>query len=29
MNEKTAQLMRWHAEKLMNDGKLKHPADGS
>jgi hypothetical protein len=26
---KTARLMRWHAEKLVNDGKLKHLADGS
>jgi hypothetical protein len=29
VNEKIAELMRWHAAKRMNDGKLKHPADGS
>ena len=28
-NEKTAELMRWHAEKHVNDGKLRHPTDGS
>ena len=28
-NEKIAKLMRWHAEKRMNDGKLRHLADGS
>jgi hypothetical protein len=21
--------MRWHDEKRVNDGKLRHPADGS
>ena len=26
---KTIELMRWHAKKRMNDGKLRHPADGS
>ena len=29
VNEKTAELMRWHAEKRVNDGKLRHLADGS
>jgi hypothetical protein len=29
VNEKIAELMRWHATKRMNDGKLRHPADGS
>jgi hypothetical protein len=28
-NEKIAELMRWHAKERMNDGKLRHPADGS
>jgi hypothetical protein len=28
-NEKTTELMRWHAKKHVNDGKLKHPTDGS
>jgi hypothetical protein len=27
--QKTAELMRWHAKKRVNDGKLRHPADGS
>ena len=27
-NEKIAELMMWHAEKHVNDGKLRHPADG-
>ena len=29
VNEKTAELMRWHAKKCVNDGKLRHPTDGS
>jgi hypothetical protein len=29
VNKKTAELMRWHDEKRVNDGKLRHPADGS
>jgi hypothetical protein len=28
-NEKIAELMRWHEEKRMNEGKLRHLADGS
>jgi hypothetical protein len=28
-NPKTAKLMRWHAEERLQDGKLRHPADGS
>jgi hypothetical protein len=28
-NEKTTELMRWHADKHVNDEKLRHPADGS
>ena len=28
-NKKIAELMRWHAEMHVNDGKLRHPADGS
>ena len=28
-NEKIVELMRWHAKKHVNDGKLRHPADGS
>ena len=28
-NEKTAELMRWHAKKRVNDGKLRQLADGS
>jgi hypothetical protein len=27
--QKIAELMRWHAEKRVNDGKLRHLADGS
>ena len=26
---KTTKLMRWHAEDRVNDGKLRHPADGA
>ena len=26
---KTAKLMRWHAEDRVNDGKLRHPTDGT
>ena len=29
VNKKTAEPMRWHAEKHVNDGKLRHPANGS
>jgi hypothetical protein len=29
VNKKTTELMRWHAKKRVNDGKLRHPADGS
>ena len=28
-SEKTTELMRWHAKKRMNDGKLRHLANGS
>ena len=28
-NEKTTQLLRWHVKKRVNDGKLRHPTDGS
>jgi hypothetical protein len=28
-NEKIVERMRWQAEKRVNDGKLRHPADGS
>lgn len=28
-NEETSKLMRWHAEERLNDGKLRHPTDGS
>ena len=28
-SEKTTELMRWHAEKHVNDGKLRHLANGS
>ena len=28
-NEKIVELIRWHAKKRVNDGKLRHPADGS
>jgi Transposase family tnp2 len=28
MSTKTADDMRWHSEKRVNDGKLRHPADG-
>ena len=27
--KKTAELMRWHAKKRVNDGKLRHLANGS
>ena len=26
---KTAKLMRWHVKDRVNDGKLRHPADGA
>ena len=26
---KTTKLMRWHAEDRVNNGKLRHPADGA
>jgi hypothetical protein len=26
---KTTKLMRWHAKDRVNDGKLRHPADGT
>jgi hypothetical protein len=29
VKKKIAQLMRWHAKKHVNDGKLRHPVDGS
>ena len=29
VNENILELMRWHAEKRVNDGKLRHPVDGS
>jgi hypothetical protein len=27
MNESTSSQMRWHKEELVNDGKMRHPAD--
>ena len=29
VNKKSTKLMRWHAKRHVNDGKLKHPTDGS
>jgi hypothetical protein len=26
---KIAKLMKWHVEDRVNDGKLRHPADGA
>ena len=27
MTESTSSQMRWHKEELVNDGKMRHPAD--
>jgi hypothetical protein len=27
MRASTSKLMRWHEEELLNDGKMRHPAD--
>ena len=27
MNESTSSQMQWHKEELVNDGKMRHPAD--
>ena len=29
VNETIVKLMRWHAKKRVNDGKIRHPVDGS